>query len=152
MIVDKNRYLIEVNRKFCEMLGYAKEELIGQNAEIIHISNKTFNEFGEKAFNQVRNKKPINLDWPFRKKNREKIWFRIAGDPVADKESAINIYNQKVSKTAPDGKKFSAVLLAVAHEDFLKITDNEWKDLIFEGGFIFDLCNTISRSLNPLRI
>ena len=34
MIVDKNRNLIEVNPKFCEMLGYTKEELIGQNAEI----------------------------------------------------------------------------------------------------------------------
>ena len=42
MIVDKNRNLIEVNPKFCEMLGYTKEELIGKNAEILHISNKTF--------------------------------------------------------------------------------------------------------------
>jgi PAS domain S-box-containing protein len=89
MIVDKNRDLIEVNPKFCDMLGYNKEELIGQNAEILHISNKTYKEFGEKAFNQVRNKKPVNLDWPFRKKNREKIWFRIAGDPVADKDEVL---------------------------------------------------------------
>ena len=29
MIVDKNRNLIEVNPKFCEMLGFTKEELIG---------------------------------------------------------------------------------------------------------------------------
>jgi len=27
MIVDKNRNLIEVNPKFCEMLGYTKERL-----------------------------------------------------------------------------------------------------------------------------
>ncbi len=89
MIVDKNRNLIEVNPKFCEMLGFTKEELIGQNAEILHLSNKTYKEFGEKAFNQVRNKKPVNLDWPFRKKNKEKIWFRIAGDPVADKDEVL---------------------------------------------------------------
>ena len=73
-------------------------------------------------------------------------------DPVADKESAIKIYNQNVSDNVPFGKKFSAVLLAVAHEDFLRITEKEWEDLIFEGGFLFDLCNTIPRSLNPLRI
>lgn len=89
MIVDKNRDLIEVNPKFCEMLGYNKKELIGKNAEILHISNKTYKEFGEKAFNQVRDKKPVNLDWPFRKKNREKIWFHIAGDPVADKDEVL---------------------------------------------------------------
>ena len=55
MIVDKNRNLIEVNPKFCEMLGFTKEELIGENAQfIIHISNKAYKEFGEKAFNLVR--------------------------------------------------------------------------------------------------
>ena len=89
MIVDKNRDLIEVNPKFCEMLGYTKEELIGKNAEILHISNKTYKEFGEKAFNQVRNNKPVNLDWPMRKQNREKIWVRIAGDPVRDKDEVL---------------------------------------------------------------
>ena len=89
MIVDKNRNLIEVNPKFCEMLGFTREQLIGENAQIIHISNKTYRDFGEKAFNLVRNKKPVNLDWPFKKKNDEKIWFRIAGDPVADKDEVL---------------------------------------------------------------
>ena len=59
MIVDKDRTLIEVNPKFCETLGFTKEELIRNSAEMIHISNKTYKEFGEKAFNQVRNIKPI---------------------------------------------------------------------------------------------
>ena len=57
MIVDKNRDLIAVNPKFCEMLGYNKEELIEKNIEILHLSNKTYKDFGEKAFNQVRSKK-----------------------------------------------------------------------------------------------
>ena len=39
--------------------------------------------------NLVRNKRPVNLDWPFKKKNNEKIWFRIAGDPVADKDEVL---------------------------------------------------------------
>ena len=29
MIVDKNRTLIEVHPKFCEILGYDKDQLIG---------------------------------------------------------------------------------------------------------------------------
>ncbi len=83
MIVDKDRTLIEVNPKFCEMLGFSKNELIGKSAEMIHVSNKTYKEFGNKAFNLVRNKETVNLDWVFKKKNGKKIWFRIAGDPVA---------------------------------------------------------------------
>ena len=89
MIVDKDRNMIEVNPKFCEMLGYTKEELIGNSAEMIHVSNKTYKEFGEKAFNQVRNKKKVNIDWSFKRKNGEEIWFRIAGDPVADEDEVL---------------------------------------------------------------
>ena len=89
MIVDKDRNMIEVNPKFCEMLGYTKEELIGYSAEIIHVSSKTYKEFGEKAFNQVRNKKKVNIDWSFKRKNGEEIWFRIAGDPVADEDEVL---------------------------------------------------------------
>ncbi len=89
MIVDKHRNLIEVNPKFCEMLGFERKELIGNSAEMIHISNKTYKEFGVKAFNLVRNNKPVNLDWAFKKKNGNKIWFRIAGDPVADVDEVL---------------------------------------------------------------
>ena len=89
MIVDKDRNMIEVNPKFCEMLGYTKEELIGNSAEMIHVSSKTYKEFGEKAFNQVRNKKKVNIDWSFKRKNGEEIWFRIAGDPVADEDEVL---------------------------------------------------------------
>ena len=82
MIVDKDRVLIEVNPKFCEMLGFTKEGLLGKNAEIIHLSTEMYKEFGEKAFNQVRNNKTVNLDWPCKKKNGQTVWCRIAGDPV----------------------------------------------------------------------
>ena len=82
MIVDKDRVLIEVNPKFCEMLGFTKEELLGKNAEIIHLSTEMYKEFGEKAFNQVRNNNTVNLDWPCKRKNGQTVWCRIAGDPV----------------------------------------------------------------------
>ena len=84
LIVDKNRTLIEVNPKFCETLGYTRDELIGKSAEIIHISNKTYKEFGERAFKQVSKSKTVSLEYSFKKKDGSKIWFRVAGDPVAE--------------------------------------------------------------------
>lgn len=89
MIVDEYRNFTEVNPKLCETLGYKKEELIGNSAEMIHISNETYKEFGERAFNLVREKKTVNLEWQFKRKNGEKIWFRIAGDPVAEQEEVL---------------------------------------------------------------
>ena len=75
MIVDKDRTFIELNPKFCEVLGYEKEELIGKSAEIVHISKDTYKEFGEKAFNQVRKQKTVNLEWPVRTKFGKKYGF-----------------------------------------------------------------------------
>ncbi len=89
MIVDKDRVLIEVNPIFCEMLGFTKEELLGKNAEIIHLSTETYKEFGEKAFKQVRNNKTVNLDWPCKRKNGQTIWVRIAGDPVTGADEVL---------------------------------------------------------------
>ena len=89
MIVDKDRVLIEVNPRFCEMLGFKRSELIGKSAEIIHISHKTFEEFGKKAFDQVRKQEAVNLEWPFKTKTGRKIWFRIAGDPVMGQEEVL---------------------------------------------------------------
>ena len=89
MIVDKDRVLIEVNPRFCEMLGFKRSELIGKSAEIIHTSHKTFEEFGKKAFDQVRKQKVVNLEWPFKTKTGRKIWFRIAGDPVMGQEEVL---------------------------------------------------------------
>ena len=89
MIVDKDRVLIEVNPRFCEMLGFKRSELIGKSAEIIHTSHKTFEEFGKKAFDQVRKQEVVNLEWPFKTKTGRKIWFRIAGDPVMGQEEVL---------------------------------------------------------------
>ena len=75
MIVDKNRKLLEVNPKFCDLLGYSREELIVNSTEMIHISGETYREFVEKAFKQVRNKKTVNLDWPWKKKVAAKFGF-----------------------------------------------------------------------------
>ena len=89
MIVNKDRVLIEVNPRFCEMLGFKRSELIGKSAEIIHTSHKTFEEFGKKAFDQVRKQEVVNLEWPFKTKTGRKIWFRIAGDPVMGQEEVL---------------------------------------------------------------
>ena len=89
MIVDKDRVLIEVNPRFCEMLGFKRSELIGKSAEIIHTSHETFKEFGEKAFDQVRKQEAVNLEWPFQTKTGKTIWFRIAGDPVMGQEEVL---------------------------------------------------------------
>ena len=89
MIVDKNRDIVAVNQTLCEMIGYSEQELVGQSAEIMHVSEEQYLEFGKKAFEKVRRNEPVNLEWFYRRRDGTEFWARIAGDPVAGEEEVL---------------------------------------------------------------
>ena len=62
------------------------------------------------------------------------------------------VYSINLESKIPADKKFTAVLLAVAHDEFINLSDKDLKKMIVNNGFFFDLCNRLSRSLKPLRI
>ena len=51
-----------------------------------------------------------------------------------------------------NNNRFDAVILAVAHDQFMKLETNDWNNLLNKDGIFFDLKGIIPRSLNPLRI
>ena len=73
-------------------------------------------------------------------------------DPWVDKTSVKEKYNLKVSDKIIKGKKYSAVVLTVAHKQFSKMSLNDWKSLVKTNGILYDLKGLIPRELDPLRI
>ena len=55
-------------------------------------------------------------------------------DPWVDKHEAKNYYELNVSSEIPINTKFSAVVLAVAHDQFAAITTEQWGQLINPNG------------------
>ena len=55
-------------------------------------------------------------------------------------------------KSCPKKGDYSAVILAVAHKEFLEISLNNWGELIKIDGLFFDIKGIIPRELNPIRI
>ena len=51
-----------------------------------------------------------------------------------------------------NNNRFDAVILAVAHDQFINLKKDDWKNLLNKDGIFFDLKGIIPRSLNPLRI
>lgn len=99
LIVDKNRTILEVNKTFCNILGYKYEELINQHALILHISEESSQQFGKTAFNTVLKNNSLNLEYKFKHKNGQAIWVKITGDVIADKQEVLWIItniNQRV--------------------------------------------------------
>ena len=99
LIVDKNRHILEVNKTFCDTLGYKYEELINKHALILHISKESSDKFGKIAFKTVLKNNSLNLEYKFKHKNGQAIWVRITGDVIADKQEVLWIIsniNQRV--------------------------------------------------------
>ena len=72
-------------------------------------------------------------------------------DPYVDKEEAANLFNVQVNKDFIDKKRYSAVIVAVGHDQFKKMGSKDWENLLKEKYFIFDLKGIVSRDLNVIR-
>jgi len=51
--VTRNRMLQEVNRRLCEMTGYAEVELLGQNARMLYSDEEAYRRVGEEKYKQI---------------------------------------------------------------------------------------------------
>ncbi len=51
--IVKNRKFTWVNEKFCQMLGYSEEDLVGQNARMIYKSDEDYEYVGTEKYRQI---------------------------------------------------------------------------------------------------
>ena len=75
-------------------------------------------------------------------------------DPVACPIDVREAYDIKI-ESSPDIIKrnvYSSVLVCVPHYEFVQYSSHQWKSLISENGFIFDLTGIVPQDLNPIRI
>ena len=134
MIVDRNRRISAVNPKCCELIGYTENELVGSSAEIMHLNRESYLEFGKKAFAQVRQNSPVNLDWSYKKKDGSIIWLRVAGDTVegADEVLWTNVDITKRIEAQLEVKKRKSELENLAAQ-LSKYLSPQIYDSIFTG-------------------
>lgn len=88
-IVDKKRKILEANDAFCLIFGYEYEEILNKSALELHISEEKYLEFANIAFNRVRKNEALNLKYPFKRKDGNTIWLRIAGDSIPSNEEVL---------------------------------------------------------------
>jgi PAS domain S-box-containing protein len=77
-VVDQNRNIITSNQRFCDILGYTKEELIGQNASILHVSQESYLAFAP-HFLKAKGGDRIKVEYVFRDKNGKEIFCEFLG-------------------------------------------------------------------------
>ena len=73
-------------------------------------------------------------------------------DPWINKLDAQSMYNIETISSIPQRAQYSAVVLAVAHQEFILMNPSQWTNLLGPSGVILDMKGIVSRSLNPIRL
>lgn len=91
-ITDQNRIILDVNKSFCKIFGYKKEEIVGHSTEIIHPSKESFEHFTRYITKLLKyQNESINVEYRFKKKDNTILWVEITGSLVdlADDQKGI---------------------------------------------------------------
>ena len=73
-------------------------------------------------------------------------------DPLVNKDICKEMFESDIVNKIPLNKKFTAVILAVAHDYFCNLKANQWKDMVIDNGIFLDIKGLIPRELNPIRL
>ncbi len=124
------------------ILAMAKKNLPIGNSNIL-IAGISFKE----NCPDVRNTKVIDLISKLKNYNM-KIYIH---DPVADLDETKRIHKIELNKKIPNNIKFSAVIIAVSHNEFKNKDKYNWDEIVDKKGIIFDLKGILKRSENIIR-
>ncbi len=73
-------------------------------------------------------------------------------DSWVDPADALHEYGLVVERDVPSGMRFAAVVGAVAHQSFVEMNAEQWRQLIDLHGVLVDLKGIMPRELNPIRL
>ena len=125
------------------VLGLAKNEqpIVGSNVLVLGL---TFKE----NCPDLRNSKVFDLI-----AGLERYGTRVdVYDPWADPEEARAQYGICLQSEIKKDKRYVAIVVAVAHNQFTKLEPSQWNEMRVTNGVILDLKGIVARELTPLRL
>ncbi|MCX5864622.1 MAG: PAS domain S-box protein [Deltaproteobacteria bacterium] len=79
LVVSSTRQILQVNRQFCNLFGYSREELVGQSARVLHVDQQHYEAWAPR-FQEAKAGFPIaSADYPWRRKDGSVFWCFFAG-------------------------------------------------------------------------
>ncbi len=78
----KDRILVEVNDRVCEITGYQQEELIGQSSRVLYPCDKEYEFVGQEKYRQIQEKGTGTVETQFLCKNGNIIDVLLSSTPL----------------------------------------------------------------------
>jgi PAS domain S-box-containing protein len=78
----RNRVITQANDRLCQLTGYNRDELIGQNARLLYPTDRDFDFVGEEKYRQIRSKGTGTVETRWRRKNGEILDILLSSTPL----------------------------------------------------------------------
>jgi PAS domain S-box-containing protein len=134
--VVKDRVLVDVNPRLCEMTGYSKNELIGQSARMLYPTQEEFDFVGREKYRQIAEKGTGRVETRWLKKDGSVIEVLLASTPIDVEDLAKGVTFTALEIT---DRKQAEKALRQSEERFRMLFDKAplgYQSLDAEGRFI----------------
>ncbi|WP_373036122.1 diguanylate cyclase [Sulfurimonas sp.] len=81
MLVDESCQIVMVNKRLCDIVGFSKEELIGQNSRTFHIASTTYETMTDN-FAKIKNDSYEKIEYQLKRKDSRQIWCEFFGSSI----------------------------------------------------------------------
>lgn len=78
----KNRHLIRINNKFEQLFSTSKGKIEGQSARCLHLSDESFERFGEQAYGMLAERESFETQIELVRSTGEKFWCAVSAQLI----------------------------------------------------------------------
>ncbi len=89
LLLDLERRIVSVNRTFCQLFGYERDEIEGKSVQLIHPSGESFRSFGEEAYTVVKKQGYFRGEWEMARKDGSKVPVETVTSAIKTPEGSI---------------------------------------------------------------
>jgi diguanylate cyclase (GGDEF)-like protein/PAS domain S-box-containing protein len=82
LFATSDRIIADLNDRALELLGYAREELIGESLAILHLSPDHYARFGEEVLAKKNAGRLIQMEYQLRRKDGAPVWASLSGKAI----------------------------------------------------------------------
>ncbi|MHA1149690.1 MAG: PAS domain S-box protein [Promethearchaeota archaeon] len=157
IVID--RVFIQVNNRFCEMTGYSREELIGQNARMIYPSDKEYEYVGKEKYKQIKKNNIGTVETKLQRKDGTIIDIIMSSSPLVPGEifkgvtftaTDITLIKKMERNIIESEKKFRSIFDNTI--DGIIIIDSKTKKVLLVNKAICDMLSYSESELLQLRV
>jgi PAS domain S-box-containing protein len=116
-----NRMVTQANDRLCEILGYSKDELLGQSARMLYPSDDDFEYVGREKYAQIRDKGTGTVETRWQRKDGKVIDVLLSSTPLDLNDQSIGVTFTVLDITE---RKKAEVALRESEERYRLLVEN----------------------------